>query len=123
MRFALLMYSHPEPWGHPTSEHLAEQRALPEAERARLNDAFDGALRELQERGELVGGGALGDPRSATLYRWEGPERRRYDGPYSDGPEHLAGYFVIDVPDLARAQEVATAFSGPGETVELRALA
>ncbi|WP_433489943.1 YciI family protein [Nocardia grenadensis] len=42
------------------------------------------------------------------------------DGPYSEAKEHLAGFFLIDVETPARAEEIATVFAGPGETVELR---
>ncbi|WP_238846474.1 YciI family protein [Nocardia terpenica] len=42
------------------------------------------------------------------------------DGPYSEAKEHLAGFFLIDVEDQVRAEEIAARFAGPGETVELR---
>ncbi len=45
------------------------------------------------------------------------------DGPYAEAKEHLAGFFVIDVESQQRAEEVTRAFSGPGETVELRPIA
>ena len=45
------------------------------------------------------------------------------DGPYAETAEHFAGFFLIDVADQARAEEVAAKFSGPGETVELRPVA
>jgi hypothetical protein len=37
-----------------------------------------------------------------------------------ESKEHLAGFFLIDVESAERADEIARAFSGPGETVELR---
>ena len=52
---------------------------------------------ELSERGELLGGEALGDPASARLYRWDDGEPLATDGPYSEAKEHLAGFFLIDV--------------------------
>ncbi|WP_280347570.1 YciI family protein [Nocardia neocaledoniensis] len=42
------------------------------------------------------------------------------DGPYSEAEEHLAGFFLIDVENRARAEEIVARFAGPGETVELR---
>lgn len=120
MRYVLLVHSHPQPWGHPTSEFLAEHRALPEEERERLNRLFDEQLALLQESGELVGGEALGAPGAARLYRWSDGDPQVTDGPYSEREEHLAGFFLVDVESHARAEEIATSFAGPGETVELR---
>ena len=34
--------------------------------------------------------------------------------------ELVAGFFLIDVESQERAEEITKAFSGPGETVELR---
>ena len=62
MKFVILIHSNPEPWGHPTADHLAVFQALPAAERDRLGGLFDDVLAQMQTSGELVGGGALGDP-------------------------------------------------------------
>ena len=124
MKYVIMIHSNPQPWGHPTSEFLDEHRALPEAERAALGEDFEQVWAELSERGELVGAQALGDPREAKLIRYEGGGRRKVtDGPYAETAEHFAGFFLIDVADQARAEEVAAKFSGPGETVELRPVA
>ena len=123
MKYVILMHSNPQPWGHPTSEFLPEYQSLPAAERERQGADFDALLQDLSERGELVGSQALGDPRDARLFRWEGGRRKVTDGPYAETVEHFAGFFLIDVADQARAEEVAARFSGPGETVELRPLA
>jgi hypothetical protein len=123
MKYVVLIHSNPQPWGHPTGDFVAEQQALPEAERAANNADFDRLLGELSESGELVGGQALGDPRDAKLFRWEGGRRKVTDGPYAETAEHFAGFFLIDVADQARAEAVAERMSGPGETVELRPVA
>lgn len=122
MKYVILMHSNPQPWGHPTSDFLAEHQALPPEERERRGAEFDKVLEELSERGELVGGQALGDPREARLFRWEGGRRKVTDGPYAETAEHFAGFFLIDVESQERAEEVTAKFSGPGETVELRPL-
>ena len=122
MKYVILIHSNPEPWGHPTSDYLAEYQSLSAEDREERNAAFDLVLRELSERGELVGGQALGDPRDARLFRWEGGRRKVMDGPYAETAEHFAGFFLIDVADQQRAEEVTAQFSGPGETVELRPL-
>jgi hypothetical protein len=121
MKYVILIHSNPQPWGHPTGDFVAENQALPEAQRQRMKAAFDQLLTELSERGELVGGEALGDPAAARLYRWETGQPLATDGPYSESKEHLAGFFLIDVESPERAEQVAAQFSGPGETIELRA--
>ena len=121
MKYVILIHSNPQPWGHPTGEFIAEHQALPAAQREALQAGFETVLTELSERGELVGGEALADPASARLYRWEGGRPLVTDGPYAEAKEHLAGFFLIDVESQERAEEVVAHFSGPGETVELRA--
>lgn len=120
MKYVILIYSNPQPWGHPTGDYVAEVQALPKEEREKLDAAFEKLLGELQERGELLGGEALGDPASSTLYRWKAGGPASTDGPYAETKEHLAGFFKIDVESQERAEEIAARFAGPGETVELR---
>ena len=122
MKYVILIHSNPQPWGHPTSDFLPQYEALSDEERRRQGEEFDALLQDLSERGELVGGQALGDPREARLFRWEGGRRKVTDGPYAETAEHFAGFFLIDVEGQERAEEVTAKFSGPGETVELRPL-
>ncbi|MDF8263939.1 YciI family protein [Luteipulveratus flavus] len=120
MKYVILIHSNPQPWGHPTGDYIAEQQALPQAEREKGMAEFDQILEEMSKSGELQGGTALGDPASARLYRWEGGKPIATDGPYAEAKEHLAGFFLIDVASPERAEEIVATFSGPGETVELR---
>lgn len=120
MKYVILIHSNPRPWGHPTSDFVAEHQALPPEQREQLGADFDAVLNEMSERGELLGGQALGDPSAARLYRWQTGTALATDGPYSEAKEHLAGFFLIDVETAERAEEVALVFAGPGETVELR---
>lgn len=120
MKYVILIHSNPQPWGHPTSEFIPEQQGLPPEQRKALNDNFEKVLQELSNRGELVGGEALADPATSRLYRWDAGQPLVTDGPYSETKEHLAGFFLIDVESRERAEQVVAAFSGPGETVELR---
>ena len=123
MKYVIMIHSNPQPWGHPTSNFLAEHQALSEAERAELNADFEAVMEDLSERGELVGGQALGDPHRRRLFRWSGGRRKITDGPYAETVEQFAGFFLIDVASQERAEEVAAKFAGPGETVELRPVA
>lgn len=121
MKYVLLIHSNPQPWGHPTGDYVAEVQALPEEDRERLDRDFEQMLTELETNGELMSGEALGDPSAARLYRWnDDATPLATDGPYSESKEHLAGFFLIDVENHERAEEIAAAFSGPGETIELR---
>jgi len=120
VKYVILIHSNPQPWGHPTSDFVAEHQALPQARREELNAEFEQVMKEMSDRGELVGGEALGDPRTSKLYRWDAGQPLVSDGPYSEAKEHLAGFFLIDVEDHDRAEQVAAKFAGPGETVELR---
>lgn len=120
MKFVILIHSNPEPWGHPTSDYLAEYQAEPEETQRRLSGEWESVMAELSERGELLAGEALGDPRSARLFRWREQDRVVTDGPYAEGKEHLAGFFVVDVDSKERAEHVAQFFCGPGDTAELR---
>jgi hypothetical protein len=120
MKYVILIHSNPQPWGHPTSDFVAESRALPAEQRQQMNAEFEALLTQLQDSGELVTGEALGDPASARLFRWSAGDALATDGPYSESKEHLAGFFLIDVESPDRAEEVARQFAGPGDTVELR---
>ena len=120
MKYVILIHSNPQPWGHPTADFLPAFQALPDDVRARLTKDFEEVLTEMQARGELIGGEALGDPGASTLYRWRDGAPLAVDGPYSEAKERLAGFFLIDVESRERAEEIVAKFSGPGETVELR---
>jgi len=123
VKYVVLIHSHPQPWGHPTSDFVAEHQALPQQQRDELGADFDTVMQELSDRGELLGGQALGNPRDARLFRWEAGRRKVTDGPYAETVEHLAGFFLVDVESQERAEAVAARFAGPGETVELRPVA
>ncbi len=119
MKYVILIHSNPRPWGHPTGDYNAEFMALPKAERDRMSAEFDELLGELSERGELVTGEALGDPTTSTIYRGQdGPLAT--DGPYAETKEQFAGFFMIDVADRERAEEIAAKFASPGDVIELR---
>lgn len=120
MKFVILIHSNPQPWGHPTGDYVAEHQALPEEQREQMNTEFDALLTQLRANGELIGGEALADPATSRLYRWQSGQPIATDGPYAESKEQFAGFFMINVATRERAEEVAAAFSGPGETIELR---
>ncbi|WP_228535584.1 YciI family protein [Nocardia sp. BSTN01] len=81
MKYVIMIHSNPQPWGHPTSDYLPEYRDLPQAERDRLGSEFEKLLEELQEKGEMISGEALGAPESSRLYRWGDGKPLVTDGP------------------------------------------
>ena len=80
MKYVILIHANPQPWGHPTGDFIAENLALPEEVRDQLMTSFVETLTELERNGELLHGEALGDPASATLYRWVDGSRWRAPG-------------------------------------------
>lgn len=120
MKYVILIQSNPQPWGHPTSDFLPGAQELTQEQRDASEVDFERLLTEISGSGELVSAEALGDPAGSRLFRWRDGERVITDGPYAEGKEHLAGFFLIDVDSQARAEEIAGAFGVPGETIELR---
>ena len=86
--------------------------------------AYQGAVhRELEERGELVGGEGLSSPDQAKFVRSDGTGTPVVtDGPFPESKELVAGYRIVDVESLDRALEIAAKVSaapGPnGEPIE-----
>jgi hypothetical protein len=61
----------------------------------------------LQDAGLLVGADALHGLDSATTVRVRSGETQIVDGPFAETKEFLGGYYIIDVPDLDKALELA----------------
>lgn len=80
--------------------------------------AFFPYLKALKDAGILVARAALQGPDSATTVRLQPGKPLVQDGPYAETKEQLAGFFVIDVPDLDTALEWAARY--PGKVVEVR---
>ncbi|MEJ7800187.1 MAG: YciI family protein [Ilumatobacter sp.] len=120
MKFVILIHSNPQPWGHPTGDFNAEFQKLPAEERERMDAEFEDLLSALTSSGELLMGEALADPASASTFRWADGEPIATDGPFAESKEQFAGFFMIDVADRARAEEIAARFASPGDVIELR---
>ena len=73
---------------------------------------------QLDAAGELVGAEGLDEPGNARLVR-AGDDGAPLvtDGPFAETKEFLAGYWIVEVPDEARAHAIAaqaSACPGPG---------
>ena len=71
--------------------------------------AFMGQVNdELIEAGELVDGHGLTDASQAKTVRFQDGAPVPTDGPYAEAKESLAGYWIVDVENEARALEIAS---------------
>ncbi len=77
----------------------------------------------LQAAGVFVGGAGLDSPQAATTVTVRDGKRHVHDGPYAETKEFLAGFGIIDVPDLDAALEWAARHPSAGfASVEVRPL-
>ena len=61
----------------------------------------------LQAKGHWVFAGGLGAPGSATVIDNRGEEAMFTDGPFVETKEYLAGFWIIEAPDLDVALKLA----------------
>jgi len=77
----------------------------------------------LQASGVFVAGAGLESPQNATTVSVRDGKRQVQDGPYAETKEFLAGFVVIDVPNLDAALEWAARNpSAAQSSVEVRPL-
>ena len=83
------------------------------------NAAFMQAFtNKLEAAGELVGTAGLGSPQQAKLVRADRNGKPITDGVFAESKEFLAGYWIVDVENEARALEIAAEVStAPGAAV------
>jgi hypothetical protein len=93
MKYALLVHQSPEQFTRRDETTIAAGKAYGEA----LNAA-----------GVFVGGGGLDTPQTATTVTVRDGKRHVHDGPYAETKEFLAGFAIIDVPNLDVALEWAS---------------
>ena len=55
----------------------------------------------------LVSGAGLKGPDTATTVRNAGGKQVMHDGPFAEAKEQLGGFYIVDVPDLDAAIEIA----------------
>jgi hypothetical protein len=80
--------------------------------------------RELAESGEKVDSIGLVDPTMAKTVRFQNGASVPTDGPFAEAKESLAGYYLVDVEDEARALEIASKIVAfIQEPIEVRRLA
>ena len=83
--------------------------------------AWGAYLNAIQAAGIVVNGAGLLPPQTATTVRVRDGQRQVHDGPYAESKEMLAGFFVIEVPDLDTALDWAAQSPAAGyASVEVR---
>jgi hypothetical protein len=109
MKYAMLVYQSQEAFEKRNSAAaVAAGRAYGEA---------------LQAAGVFVGGAGLESPQAATTVSVRDGKRQVHDGPYAETKEYLAGFGIIDVPDLDAALEWAARHpAADHSTIEVRPL-
>ena len=85
--------------------------------------AIDVFNERLQAKGQWVFAAGLGAPDTATVIDNRGGEPVFTDGPFLESKEYLAGFWVIEAPDLDVALKLAAAGSRAcNRKVEVRPL-
>ncbi|MBV8710269.1 MAG: hypothetical protein JOY56_00725 [Solirubrobacterales bacterium] len=68
---------------------------------------WDAYTKTLQDAGALVAGDALERPDVGTTVRERGGRTQFTDGPFAETKEFLAGYYLLEAPDLDTVLEHA----------------
>jgi hypothetical protein len=99
MKYVVLIYS------NARSRELWQQ--FSETERGEGLAYYAKLTEELAASGELVVSHALADPSTATRVAVTEGSVLTTDGPFAEAKEHLAGFYLLDVPGEERALEIA----------------
>lgn len=96
MKYMILIYNEP---GQPQLETEAQQEA-------EMGEWF-AVTQRMADSGELVSGEPLQGIETATTVTVRDGETIVTDGPFAETKEILGGFYIVDVENLARAQELA----------------
>lgn len=76
---------------------------VPRAEAGRIHGAYMAYTEAMKQAGAYVTNSGLSPATNATTLRTRGGETTVLDGPFAETKEQLAGFYLIDVPDLDAA--------------------
>jgi len=94
-QYMLLIY-------HPVDSPLTTEQL------AEMGPRWDAFTESLQKAGAFVAGDALERPDVATTVRVRDTQTQFTDGPFAETKEYLAGYYLVDCPDLDTALDHAS---------------
>ena len=97
MQYLLLLFSDESGWS-----------TLSTGEKQRWMGAYGAYTEALMKAGVFVGASHLESSSAAATVRVVGGKANVMDGPFAESKEQLAGYFIIDVPDVDTAITWAT---------------
>ncbi|HEV2568464.1 YciI family protein [Sphingomonas sp.] len=106
MKYMLLIYEDETQYADP-----AKLQAVIEK-----HQAFAGTIGD-----RMAGGAGLRETRAATTVRTRGGTQSLHDGPFAETKEQLGGFYIVDVPDLDAALEIARQVPLAGDgSIEVR---
>src|SRR5258708_29532928 len=106
MQYLLMLYSNEAQWPKMT-----------QAEQAQGMAAYQAFGEALEKAGVRKGSNRLQPTSTATTVRVTEGKSQVLDGPFIDSKEQLAGYYLIDVPDLDAALSWAARCPGASHGV------
>jgi len=110
MKYLLLIYG-----------NEAAMASAAKADAERMLAAYGAYTDTIQKAGILVASERLKPTNSASTVRVAGDKTQVLDGPYAETKEQLAGFYMIDVPDLDAALSWAARCPGAGHgAIEVR---
>jgi hypothetical protein len=110
MKYMLLIYSDEE-----------QARATPKEDLNKMLPAYAAYSEALKKAGVVLGGERLQFASTATTVRVQDGKTNVLNGPYAEAKEQLAGFYMIDVPDLDSALSWAARCPGAAfGTIEVR---
>jgi hypothetical protein len=96
MKYMIILYGNQELWESITEQSWPETVAEFDA----FNDRYF-------RTGELLAGYGLADAAEAKVLRVREGRPTVTDGPYLESKEHLASFYLLEVPSAERAYEIA----------------
>jgi hypothetical protein len=96
MKYLLLIYGNQEKWDSMPAEEWSQAVAK--------QDAFN---RKYAGTGELIGAYGLADEVNARLVRRQDGAPAVTDGPYLETKEYIASFYLLDVENAGRAEQIA----------------
>jgi hypothetical protein len=96
MQYLLTLYADESGWGKMTPEQQQQGAA-----------AYTAYTEALRSAGVLINSNRLRPSTTATTLRSTNGKTQVLDGPFAESKEQLAGYYLIDAPDLDAAMQWA----------------
>lgn len=110
MQYMLLIHSNESAMQSASQDYLSQMHA-----------AYMAYTEALSKAGVMVNGNRLRPTSATTTVRVVDGKTQVLDGPYAETKEQLAGYYLIDVPDLDAALSWAARCPGAAAgTMEVR---